>query len=76
MGFAKIRNEDEKSTVTLTIPEFYIEAGYKFWIMEKMALNAGYKFLLPLSILNGGNKVDFDSAAANKIYLGVCFKLN
>ena len=76
MAFAKLRKQEESATVTLSMPEFYAEAGYKFWILEKFAVNVGYKFELPLSILNGGNKIDLDSAFANKIYLGACFKLN
>lgn len=57
---------------TLECAEFTLDVGYKFWLSNFLGLNAGYKYEMPLSIKEGGSKLDLDSKSANRIYLGCC----
>ncbi len=69
------RGNNTSSDKFLFSPEFTLDAGYKFWIFDSLALNAGYQLELPLGIYNGGDKYEIDSALGHRIYLGVCLNL-
>ena len=56
-------------------PEFALDLGYKFWFNNFLGLNAGYQLEVPLSIQDGGDKLDYDSAIANRVYIGLCLNL-
>ena len=66
---------DTSKTLSYSIPEFTAEAGYKLWLWEKIALTAGYRYALPLSILTSDSKIEFDSASAHRFFLGISWKV-
>lgn len=77
--FAFIRrsyNDGESSkTLSYTIPEVTAEAGYKIWLWENIALTAGYRYALPLSIMTSDSKIEFDTAADHRFFLGISWKI-
>lgn len=75
----EVADEYETSTEDriLFSPEFTLDAGYKFWLLNFLALNVGYQLELPLGITDmaEGEKLEYDSALAHRVYLGVCLNL-
>ncbi len=70
-----VSNENTSSTISFFIPEFSAEAAYKLWLWENLSLTAGYKFVLPLSILKSDGKITFDTASAHRIFAGISWKV-
>lgn len=57
------------------IPEFALNLGYKLWFSKHVGLNIGYQLEVPLSVIFDDEKADYDSAIANRFYLGFAFNI-
>ena len=72
VSFGNTKSSGEKY---LFYPEFTLDIGYKFWFTNFLGINAGYELGIPLTLMEGGNKVETASAFSNKFYIGVALNL-
>lgn len=70
-----VSNNETSSTISFFVPEFSAEAAYKLWLWENLSLTAGYKYVLPLSILKSDGKISFDTASGHRIFAGISWRV-
>lgn len=70
-----INDEKTSSTISYFIPEFLIEAGYKFWLLNHLSFLAGYRYEIPMGLFKSDNKIPYDNAQAHRIFIGASLKL-
>lgn len=70
-----VSNNETSSTISFFVPEFSAEAAYKLCLWENLSLTAGYKYVLPLSILKSDGKISFDTASGHRIFAGISWRV-
>lgn len=76
-SLTRVNLSDGKTTsaVAYFIPEFLIEAGYKFWLLNHFSLLAGYRYEIPMGLFKSGDKIIYDIAQAHRVFIGASIKL-